>query len=162
MNAEIAIPLLWNLLLVSGIFLLIRPVDASPRFAKRFAQGIGWQALWVLPAVFLQAITFESSSSVWLSLALLPFFSWPVHCGGFTAAQVFETWVPDRRDTLMSDFPTFAAITLLQMGILAWVFATRPYKRFRSEGPRDRRQVLIAVFVALNALVNIQWPWWGT
>lgn len=162
MDAELTIPLLWNLPLLGAIILLVHPRDPAPSFPKRLAQGIGWQALWALPAAFLQAITFESGSGVWLRIVLFPYFSWPVHCGGFTAAQVFESLLPARRDTLMSDFPTFAAIALLQLGILAWIFASLPYKPFRSEGPRDPRQVQIAVFVVLNSLINLQWPWWGT
>jgi hypothetical protein len=131
--------------------------------------GLGWQALWALPALLLQPvavglleITPTRFSGV-RDFLLFLYVPWPVHVAGVSVRVFFEETVQQltgqRQSTLADNIPYFAVLMLIQAVVLSILFL----RRYRAALTlRDLGIAGIAVFVAINSLSNIRWSWWGT
>lgn len=154
------------LLLAAAGFCIVTLRTPGPRgLWLNWVAGIGWVVLWSLPAVIAQDVrsflrgavtTFDALEY----LQIAGFQVW-VLCGGASVIEIFEATAKSltghRQSTMIDNWHYFAALTYAQAaiagGLAAWFRATR--------GLRWGVWV-IAVASLVNALMAIDWPWWGT
>jgi len=162
-----AVALLWVVPLLFCIlcFVTLRPGQSRGRV---LVAGIGWLTLWsilVSAVQFVWASTGQSaySFSDWGDRLAFLYWPWSVHLGGWTVTKVFEATVLDlfgsRQSMLVDHLPYHGALVLTQVLVLAAVF-TRRYRRTGSL--RDPVIWSTGLFILLNGLLNLEWPWWGT
>ena len=133
---------------------------------------LGWalQLLLSLPAGIWQAvrgwphISIEGSP-LWLRF-LTPLMGWPFNTGGYTVRYVFETtvesleWLVGHRSaTVLSNMPYYLFLMVVQVTVLAFVFAIR-YKREKTL--LDWLPVSLVVLFLINSIANVRWFWAGT
>jgi hypothetical protein len=145
---------------------LRRPLASGS--AGRFAQALGLLALASLAAAVVQ---FVASSLGWnwertsfhpLGLvAMLP-ISWFVLCGGWSVQGLFEETAKSlsghRRDTMIDNWSYYAALTGVQLVLLAALVAWR----WRHAPKRDPLASSAAALAFANGLAGMAWPWWGS
>ena len=128
-------------------------------------QAVGLLALSALLASVVQLVSaslgwiWSSTSFTPLGLAAVLPISWLVLCGGWSVQTVFEESLDGRRrDVMVDHWQVYAALTALQMLVLAVLVAWRP--RSASRGALLPRAVF--VLAAANGIAGMTWPWWGT
>jgi len=83
--------------------------------------------------------------------------------GGQTVISVFEEnvkdWTGHRRDTMADNTEVFVLMMLIQLAALSWFVARRFAKGKSWRDPVVRG---IGIFMAVNAFLAMDWPWYGT
>jgi hypothetical protein len=127
-------------------------------------RGIGWQALWVFPALLGQVV--YGVARYGFDLLAFPatlVFGWWVLLGGASVQAVFEETAKSltghRRDTMVDNGNYHIALTATQ-AILVGLFVA--WRLRKSRLGRDPLAVLAGLAVLVNAALGITWPWWGT
>lgn len=118
--------------------------------------GLVWPFLCAAPAALVQAVKMgEDGFSNLLFLAI----GWLIGVGGHSITLIFEATVGERASTLADNFGYYLVLWAIQLA-LWWLLGAL---RFRLTGRlRDKWLLLLGVAVAVNALLNVSWPWWGT
>lgn len=127
----------------------------------------GWLSLWVLPAVFAQALFngagLSSSTFDLGDLFLMLPWSWPVLLGGADVQIVFEETVlafsGHRQSTLMDNLGYYMVLSWLQLALVSLCCAIGCRRR---PSLREPVPLVCGLFLLVNALSGIAWPWWGT
>jgi len=134
--------------------------------------ALGWQSLWVLPALAGHVVLVVVRHG--FNLLEIPFalvFGWWVLLGGASVQAVFEETAKDltghRRDTLLDNAHVYLAFTAVQALALGLLLAPR-LRAHRARGTgagalvRDPVLLLAGLAVLANAALGIAWPWWGS
>ncbi|MFK5956966.1 MAG: hypothetical protein QM477_11045 [Planctomycetota bacterium] len=134
--------------------------NQKPNLLYQWMRGIGWIGLCALPVVAWQAAVALASGMK--AMILLP-GSWLVHLGGQSVIHIFEdnvkNWTGHRRDTMFDNADVFFALTAAQVFLLSSVTAWR----FRMhKGWRDPLVLSVGIFVLVNAVLGMDWMWFGT
>ena len=118
--------------------------------------GLAWPGLWAAPSALVQAALIgEDGFENPLFLAI----GWLIGVGGHSVTLLFEANVGDRQSTLADNFDLYLVFWAIQLALLFLLGMLR----FRATGRlRDKWMLLLGVVVAVNALWNVSWPWWGT
>lgn len=137
---------------------------------RHFLRGLRWCALCVAPVALLQPLWFGIKHSEGLPslgdllqvLLILP-GSFLVLLGGQSVVTVFEDnvkdWTGHRRDTMFDNMDVFLGLVSVQTLLLALLLAWR-YRRGATR--RDPVVVGVGLFLVVNALLAIDWMWFGT
>lgn len=142
-----------------GVWHLFHPRRAAT-MGSRFLRGLGWVGLWVLPAVVAQFVRGPAS---WSPEALLyaP-LAWGVLLGGASVQHVFEASVTalfGSRQSTMSHGEWYLLLAAVQTAALSFVVAVRQ----RHGAPwKDPIAFCVGGLALLNAILGVDWPWWGT
>jgi hypothetical protein len=159
--------------LAAGSLMVRRGDLGRARVALAWAQGAGLVTLAALPVAFVQpwiphSTSFRLDTQLWI-----PFVVPGVHAGGWTVTSLFEPLADSgvlghRQTTMLSNWPVFFTLALLQTLTVGAVIGARLLARDRAKrgGKRVRRVdaviAALTVSVSINAACNIAWPWWGS
>ncbi len=156
--------LLFLPLMVWGIVCFFRNRSDSLHYQLR--RGFGWISMCVISVTILAALIeifsdWDGVESI-QHLLLSPIVS-PVFLGGQTVITIFEDnvkdWTGHRRDTMFDNSHVFFGLVFIQALVLSLIVAWR-----LRGGKTWRDPVVMAVgaFVAINAFLGRDWPWYGT
>ena len=137
---------------------------------KIIALSVGYQLLIGIAVGVVQSVTLlmglHSITINWIGALIIPIFGIPFNTGGFTIRLIFEALVESlesivghRSATVLSNFPFYLVLLLIQMIVVAVIVYTR-YKKTKKL--KDWLILTAFAFVLINGLINIMWPWWGT
>jgi hypothetical protein len=131
--------------------------------------GFGAQILLSLPAGIWQAVNGWSylpiiGTPMW-SRVVTPLTNWPFNAGGYTVNCVshwtvgFWKWaLGERLAVVLGNMPYYALLMVVQLSVLAVVFAVR-YKKRRSLV--DWAPAVIGILFLINSLANVGRSWAG-
>jgi hypothetical protein len=118
-----------------------------------------WQAIFGWPHIDI------TSSPLWLRL-LIPLVGWSFNAGGYTIRLLFEATVGPleslighRSATVMSNLPYFWFLVVIQVSIIALIFALR-YRHCQKLV--DWFSITLGLLFLVNSLINVRWFWAGT
>jgi hypothetical protein len=131
----------------------------------RFMGALGWIGLCTLPAVLVQALTFDAGGGdqAWSQMLPIVLLGWWVLAGGSSVIAVFEASAKaisgHRQSTMLDNWPWFWALLALQCAVLIVLLWPALGRKFTWKHPR---LWLTAAALLLNSLTAVSWPWWGT
>lgn len=128
-------------------------------------RSFGWVILPALPVVLAKPILtiiehgIEELDSIFFWLV----GSWPVLVAGQSVITIFEDnvkdWTGHRRDTMFDNAGVFFGLMAAQTLVLTMAV----FWRFRSGKTwRDPLVLGIGIFLLINAILAMDWPWYGT
>jgi len=161
---------MWFAILLPALFLWCITCyfrNSSDKFAYQWRRGAGWIALCVAPITFVAvfALIIEDGGFDWEKATTIVWapIHWCVLMGGQTVISVFEEnvkdWTGHRRDTMADNTEVFVLMMLIQLAALSWFVARRFAKGKSWRDPVVRG---IGIFMAVNAFLAMDWPWYGT
>ena len=139
----------------------------SEKFIYQWRRAIGWLSMCVFPftLVAVGANMLDNGKVEWdkaVGVVIAPFY-WGVLMGGQTVIDVFEEnvkdWTGHRKDTMADNTEVFALLMLIQLAVLSWLVALRFRK---GKTWRDPLVCVVGLFMAVNAFLAMDWPWYGT
>jgi hypothetical protein len=141
-------------------------LNRRDRLSYQLLRALGWISLCALPVPFVAAISKMLRDGEWaeafLHFAIAPLIT-PIFLGGQTVVSLFEenvrNWTGHRRDTMFDNAHVFFGLVLIQALILCAIVAWR-FRRGKTW--RDPLVLGVGVFVTVNGLLTMDWPWYGT
>jgi|FLOH01.1.fsa_nt_gi hypothetical protein len=131
----------------------------------QLCRAFGWISLCVFPVPFLaaarQSIEDFNLGETLLLLLGAP-LTWPIFLGGQTVIRIFEDnvkhWTGHRRDTMFDNAHVFFGLILVQVLLLSLLVAWR-FQQGKTW--RDPVVLGVGIFMAGNAMLGMNWPWYG-
>jgi len=128
-------------------------------------RSYAWVILPALPVVLAKPVLamiehgFEEFDSIFFWLI----GSWPVLVAGQSVITIFEDnvkdWTGHRESTMFDNAPVFFGLMAAQ----TLVFTMAVFWRFRSgKSWRDPLVLGIGIFLLINAIMGMNWEWYGT
>jgi uncharacterized membrane protein len=141
--------------------------NKNDKFLYQWRRAIGWLALCVFPITLVAVVArmLEDGGVEWDKAATVVFapIHWIILIAGQTVISVFEEnvkdWTGHRRDTMADNTEVFVLMLLIQLAVLSWFVALRFRK---GKTWRDPLVCGVGIFMAVNAFLAMDWPWYGT
>jgi hypothetical protein len=153
-----------TLLTVLGLLLIAAALTlmwSGPRtWLIAVAQGIGVQALVgaVASAVQTGWIVESGSDATLQQRVVSAVQGLPFNAAGWTARAMYDAATDGRFGGAVADLDDYLLIAALQIGVVAAVMG---WRRMDEESLADPVRIMIWVGLIVNAVCNIQWPWWA-